>query len=90
MQYTGLKDKSGREVYENDIIKLDKEWTEMIGAGRENCLVGFEEGAFMFGRSDIDPLYMDSYLWMSANKAKVIGNIYENPKLLENKEESVN
>lgn len=63
MQYTGLKDKTGKEIYEGDIL-------HPTFADRAQA-VTFEKGSFST-RSGFD-----------LAKAEIIGNIYENPDLLE-------
>ena len=87
MQFTGLKDSNGKEIYEGDIILLDSKFGDLIGASRINCLVGFKDGAFMYGRN-AQYNFLNTYLWMVAcdKQCKVIGNKFENPKLLEAKE----
>lgn len=72
MQFTGLIDKNGKEVYEADIIEMDD---REYGEGRPNNLrvVDFEDGSFTtntWSKSDIQE-------W-----CEVIGNIYSNPELL--------
>jgi len=71
MQFTGLKDKNGKEIYEGDIVKSEA-WSP------STYEVGFREGAFCFYRED--SLYANNpeYLF----KFEIIGNIYENPELI--------
>lgn len=74
MQYTGLKDKNGKEIYENDIVKIDS-WEPKIHE------VVFDRGAFCFRSSKDDKFYNDcKYL----ERGEVIGNVFENPELLTN------
>lgn len=72
MQYTGLKDKSGKEIYEGDILRSDA-----LGDDGEGVvsLVIFEKGCFVYGEGDGCPI--KDYVYMDT----VIGNIYENPEL---------
>lgn len=75
MQYTGLKDKNNKEIYEGDILKL-----------RDNHGIGVikysdEWGAFVVEYIKPRPL---AVLGMNYYKEdiEVLGNIYENPELL--------
>lgn len=72
MQYTGLKDKNGEEIYEGDIIKVLNNLS----------YVYYDNGGF---RTNI--LLKSSLMYLADNKVKIeiIGNIYENPELLEKK-----
>ena len=70
MQYTGLKDKNGKEIYEGDIVEF-KTMTKRI----ERHYVEYSEyGEWCVGMHRLP---------MRFQACKVIGNIYENPELLE-------
>lgn len=89
-QFTGLKDKSGREIYEGDILKSEQ--YPFYDEGKLNYVaeVVFEEGCFSAVLS-LTPVGAE---WKNGaaegnttsgegmSKLEVIGNIYENPELL--------
>ena len=85
MQYTGLKDKNGNEIYEGDILKVPDlyETPENTYPTYHNELVGFEQCAFTLGGQ---PLTYDAeYV---SDECEVIGNRWSNPELLEEVRES--
>jgi uncharacterized phage protein (TIGR01671 family) len=72
MQYTGLKDKKGKEIYEGDIITVnDSNGKKVI------CVVEWEHSGW--GKRSIN---YGQAIWERWNEYQVIGNIHENPELL--------
>ncbi|HBE9318552.1 TPA: hypothetical protein KNH47_001373 [Clostridioides difficile] len=74
MIYTGLKDCIKKEIYEGDIVSYILSFEEFIGE------VKFEEGFFVI---DNEVLGECVGLFHEIAVVKVIGNIYENPEMLE-------
>lgn len=82
MQYTGLHDKNGKEIYEGDIV-VDKE-DEVMGEITWNE----EEASFYFSILYENGTYEEEKLNDWASVLEVIGNIYDNPELLGGEDES--
>lgn len=88
MQYTGLKDKNGKEIYENCIVKMTEVLEDKI---REYVTpVIWEDGAFIMqsGKNDYDTFfhawYKDENEGYPLHEIELLGNIYENPELATN------
>lgn len=72
MQYTGLKDKNGKEIYEGDIVEIPN---------TDVCVIEWRDTAYVAVAPKTK--FKDTrgiYTYWSAKE--VIGNIYENPELL--------
>lgn len=71
MQYTGLKDKNGKEIYEGDVVEGQKDFYP-------RSVIGFEDGSFVIKQTPLAKWKVSHF------ELKVIGNIYESPELITN------
>ena len=92
VEFTGLKDKTGKEIYEGDIVTYSTAWKRMMEeAGSKHSgkkgkeIIVWNEFGFMTQQPEFfDTNVGGRYLWLLKNDKdlEVIGNIYSNKDLL--------
>lgn len=88
-QYTGLNDKNGKKIFEGDIVRLtdeynEIEWTAVVVFGNPNGEYNWGWQLKAIGEFDGNK---DILLWVDMEESgaycEIIGNIHDNPELLE-------
>jgi len=89
MQYTGLYDKNGKEIYEFDIVEYDDVTSDahIFQTGEKTKgIITWIEGRCQLMPQDIQENHKGGHYisnWDFTQDMEVIGNIWENPELLE-------
>ena len=79
MEFTGMKDKKGTDIYELDIVRVQPSEGKIYI--NENCIgvVIFDDGEYLVKVSDTDIRGFNTYIW----DAEVLGNVFQNKNLLD-------
>lgn len=86
MQFTGLKDKNGKEIWEGDVVKLNAVSKGKLGTANKEWItvVAWEEksASFVLKTNEFSWIFSETDFNGHPFIKEVIGNIYENPELL--------
>lgn len=81
MQFTGLKDKNGKDIYEGDIVSLFNPYNNQLAIGFGKIIFSYEYvGGWVLEAAETEGNCLN--IGTRTNQIEVVGNIYENPELL--------
>lgn len=81
-QYTGLKDKNNKEIYEGDIVEEEIDFNSKMTDGVFKYKVYWDSDTLTWGLEPIGFGSIHNDLWECNQSIEVIGNIHENKELL--------
>ena len=79
MQYTGLKDKNGKEIFESDIVEWEHKDTGQLVRG----IIKYDTELGFWGMTDARFNDLTAIGYLANQKVTVLGNIYQNKELME-------
>lgn len=78
MQFTGLKDKNGKDIYERDIVRAKSQYSGNLPA---NVQVPCKHHGWYIGIDDVDRVSVVPF--SALEQIEVIGKVYEKPELFQ-------
>lgn len=87
LQYTGIKDKNGKEIWEGDMVEFcfndyTRRKPRLNIKGKGKIIFDEETARFVVAPIEITDQQYNLYMSINPNQVSIIGNIYENPELL--------
>ena len=85
-QFTGLKDKNGKEIYESDVVSIKGDKRKFYIRWFDNMCFGFADVRSDY-KETFYACYDDRNGYPMDSMIEIIGNIHQNPELIEVKDE---
>lgn len=86
MQCTGLKDKNGKQVYFDDLVRLPDGVIGKVAQIRDIDNIDYGRVVILPVANILNKVYQRFYVPTMIKYSEIIGNVYENPELLEEKQ----